>query len=175
MSKSVLVLVSLFVLTVGFAGGAFATIVDNDPSNDVMAGATLLSYSGATPWSDIGNCVFTSSSDVDFFAINLNADNVLTVATTPLDNNDLTDPDSYVALLDASGSELVSSANPGGNTIRYKVSSTDTYYIKAYTSSSDSGDYSLTVGVTHLPEPATIGLLVLGSISLLIGKRRKLS
>ncbi len=175
MAKKVLTSGILCILMGIAVSGALATIVDNDPSNDVMTGASLLGYSGATPWSDIGDCNFVSSSDVDYFAINLVANNVITVTTTPLSNDDLTDPDSYIALLDASGNSLISSENPGGNVVRYKIASDGTYYIKTYTSPGDSWKYNLLVGVTHLPEPATIFLLILGGLSVFGTSRRKSS
>ncbi len=173
MSKRALIGMSLFVFMFGFVLSACATIVDNDPSNDTMTGASLLGYSGITPWSDIGNCTFDSSDDVDYFAINLVQNNVITIVTTPLSNDDLTDPDSYIALLDETGDVLASSENPGGNVIRQKINDSGKYYIKTYTSPGDSWNYSLLVGVTHLPEPATIGLLFLGGLSVLGRRKRK--
>ena len=175
MTRKVLASGILCILMGIAVSGALATIVDNDPSNDVMTGAFLLEYSGATPWSDIGDCNFSSSSDVDYFEIDLNVNNVITVTTTPLNDNNLSDPDSYIELLDANENSLISSENPGGNVVRYKVTSGGTYYIKTYTSDADSGDYSLLVGVTHLPEPATIFLLILGGLSAFGTSRRKSS
>lgn len=165
---------------------AQAGFVEFEP-NDTIATATPLDI---TPiGSDVGFLTLgPSSGDVDFFAIALSESDILTAITTPL--GDVPDgfgiPDTAIGVFDGLGTLLLFNDDAGddsgdadeyGSAIRFLAPETAIFFIgiTGYDdpdflgSSSEVGDYALTVSV--VPEPAT--MVLLASCSLLVLRRRR--
>lgn len=148
---------------------ASATIIETE-DNGTVATADPISR-GSIPWADIGICILSSSSDVDYFSIDLYAGEVLSVMTTPLTVY-FERPDAYIELIDTDGSTiLTSSTDPDGNSIRYDIDADGTYYLKIYNTTGETGSYQLLVGIA-IPEPATLIPLFLGGAVYFISRRR---
>lgn len=179
-------LVGAVLLFPAFANAAF---IETEPNN-TMAQATPI-VRGAAPWADVGVVSLAATgTDVDFFAIQLDENDVITAVTTPL-AYPFGDPDTYMALFDSTGYELAYNDDSGdgyGSMLQWAVvpGEAGTYYI-AVTGYGDedfdglddyssmphyaTGSYALTVSVVQLPEPATLLLLAGAGLGMIV--RRK--
>ena len=124
---------------------------------------------------------------------------MVTAITTPL-GVVFNEPDTYLAFIDPTGTSVLESSDdegddPGdeyGSALRYQVDTAGTYYlavagyttgaqstfnvedIESYTpntGSTETGRYSLLVGVNPVPEPASVAALGIGALALV--RRRK--
>ncbi|NLX22601.1 MAG: PEP-CTERM sorting domain-containing protein [Phycisphaerae bacterium] len=171
------------ICVLGLVAAAQATIIESEPNNTIPTANPIVV--GAKPWADVGvMSLGGAGGDVDFFAITLVKNDVLTVVTTPLQPM-FTKPDTLLALFDAANVQLVlddNSANNGsstGSTIMFSAPADGTYYLGvtgaadlAFTGGhTETGLYILTASVVPIPEPATAMLLATG-MSALAWRRR---
>jgi hypothetical protein len=185
--KAVATLMSLVLVMAVTANAAIMEV----ESNNTIATANTVNLGSAV--ADAGVLSLGSGTDVDFLAIDLAANDYLTVATTPLIPTFQT-PDTYMGLFNAAGDLLVyddDSGNDGagnlGSMIQYQAVTAGTYYIAVTGYSDDDfdgfddnnigvghgqvGSYIMTLSVIPVPEPATLSLLAMSGLGLII--RRK--
>jgi len=158
-------------------GSANASITESEP-NDSIGTADVITR-GASPWADTGVMSFgAGGGDLDFFAIDLLDDEVLTVITTPLDPK-FDSPDTMLGIFDAGGTllDFNDDANGLGSALRFSVPSAGTYYIGVtgfpdfdFLGDHDqTGRYQLTVAIV----PAPAGMAMLGAAGLIARRRRR--
>ena len=182
------------ILALGLAGAASAVIVDAEPNNGPTFASTI-NRTGSGLFADIGNANLELQGS-DWFKIRLNENDIITAITTPLEAN--FSPDTIMALIDPFGtSVLISSDDDGtdigdehGSALRFQVPTTGDYFlavagynstysddeIEAYAGVTDSdqvGRYTLLVGVTPVPEPASVAALGLGALALVRRRRAR--
>ena len=133
---------------------------------------------------------------MDFYRIDLDADDVLTVMTAPLAglSDDFDDPNTMLIFFDSQGDILFDDDDAGGSlsdlaadtlgttsadgsALHFHAPATDTYFF-AVTGLPDEdavglhtelGDYALLV--SRVPEPSTLALLMLGGLVICIRGR----
>jgi hypothetical protein len=151
---------------------AFASIIvpitDDEPANDAMATATVLT-TGRTGTESVSGYFTTflniDPSDSDYFQVDLLQGDYLMVNTSIL----LPPPAATTVTLYDSGGAVV----PGGaGAAAYidNVSVAGTYYIGI--TGNTTASYMMSVGIGHVPEPATMAFLAIGGV-MLIKRRRK--
>ncbi len=166
-------------------GGDFA----DSANNGSAATADLLGISAGQ--AAIARNTFDSSGgDVDFYAVSMQAGQVLTAMTAPMDDPNFLSPDTILAVFDTDGTtQLLSDDDAGahdpndgyfsdyGSALRFVAPANGTYYL-AITGYSDFnfsgdhtqvGDYGLLVGL--VPEPGSVALLAAGAMLLLLRRR----
>lgn len=108
---------------------AQAVITESEPNNDSSTATTITR--GATPWSDNGQVEFNPAGDNDWFKIDLTVGETLIVQTTPLIDD--FDPDTVMAIVDPSGTTVLTSDDDGGpgfgSRVVFNAPSTGTYYV----------------------------------------------
>jgi len=160
---------------------AHALFSETEPNN-TRATADMALFGNVVPWADVGLLSLTAN-DSDFFKIRLNAGDRLTAIIFPISNDDQ-DPDTVIALFDATGTTaLVSNDDIGdgfGSAILWRADVTGDYFIAItgfqgaagqndlsyYENASHNqvGSYILTVSV--VPEPASLIALSVGLVGL---------
>lgn len=164
---------AMVMVLIAVAVQAFAGIPNVEPSNNTRAGAAP-SISLPTPWADVGILTLTPN-DTDFIKIWLNAGEVFTASTHPLDS--LYDPDTVIALFDGVNPTAVvwddDSGYGLGSTILWQSTVSGWYYlaitgyhvgskdqITFYEGATHSEDGRYILTISAVPEPAS--LLTLG-------------
>ncbi|MFP4145503.1 MAG: DVUA0089 family protein [Phycisphaeraceae bacterium] len=181
------------------AATASASIIETEP-NDTLAEANAITITRTGGiWADAGVLSLDATAeDVDFFSLDLLADEALTLTTTPLGSSDFGDPDTMLGIFDGQGTlldytddtdgSLTTTGDDSGlgSTLRFHASETGTYYV-AVTGFNDAnfngiedndtighgetGLYVLTASV--VPEPASLALMLIGGT--MLGWRRRRS
>ena len=161
-ARLICVLGVLSLSTSAFA--AFIPITDDEPANDAMIGTTILTATRVGNESLFGGgALAIDGADVDYFQFDLLQGDYLMVNTSILDPNFVT----TVTLYDNAGAVIPGGAGAAGYIDN--ASSAATYYVGV--TGSGAASYMMTLALDHVPEPATMALLVLGGV-LRIKKRR---
>lgn len=117
------------IAAVAMVMSAQAVITESEPNNDSSSATTITR--GATPWSDNGQVEFNPAGDNDWFKINLTVGETLIVQTTPLIDD--FDPDTVMAVVDPSGTTVLTFDDDGGpgfgSRVAYTATATGTYYV----------------------------------------------
>jgi hypothetical protein len=176
--KNLLAVMSGLVLLA--AVSANATLIETE-SNNNFGSADQINV--AADEIDMGTMTLGSATDVDYFWINLNVGDTITVTTTPLANKAHTLPDTLIGFFDATGTKLDFDDNSGtgsGSMIYDTVDASGKYYF-AVTGAADTnfngtthnqiGKYQLAVSVVPVPEPATLGLMAFSTLCLICRKK----
>lgn len=185
-------------LLLAATGSAQAVLLESEPNdavfpiNSAVAGTNEADVVSGLPvagyWSDVGLMTLGGANDVDFFALELKAGQILTAITTPIEVM-FTQPDTYIGLFDAAGVMLAADDNSSndsggltsyGSAVQAPITEDGIYYL-GITGTGDTGFegthqqggmYALTVSVIPIPEPAGVLFLLAGS-ALLIGRGRR--
>jgi hypothetical protein len=164
-------------LALSIAGSAFAGVMDNDPANDVQAGADTVVFNGGSAVFN-ANLVSGQTGDVDWFTFDAPANSIISIVIIPLDVP-LQSPDTILGLFDAGGSQLAFNDDGGfpnnlGSFIAYETSSADTLWFAVSGlgdaanfdgSHNETGVYSVKISVVPIPTPGAIGLAGLAGLA----------
>jgi hypothetical protein len=180
----------VLILAIGMAVAApsFAVFFESESNNSAATANTISRITG--PWADIGIAALNNGTDRDWFRVRLFAGEDFTAITTPRGNNDLSSPDTIMALIGPNGTTILTSNDDAGglgSAVRFRITQTGDYFIavtgfgagdpsniNTYTGNTDhgkTGDYALTVSA--VPEPATMAALGLGLAAFAARRRRK--
>jgi hypothetical protein len=123
-----------YLLTISVPAGA-ASIVDDENANDGIGTAGIQIARETDPSAYVGDFSLTSG-DVDFLGLGaLLVGDVITVATTPLEDGAFGVPDTILGVFDAAGARLAfnDDDDAGGfaSTIRFLVPSAGNYFVAA--------------------------------------------
>lgn len=164
------------------AGLACAQNIFDTSGNTTMGTASVITRLNQGFFSGIGVGNLNPANDVDFYSIHLYQNDLLTVAITPLMNH-LTSPEVELGLFDGSGHLLSLDAGNSGNgfqALGSTVASADGTYFIGVTGYGDDGfvghhtqqgQYQIVVGVSPVPEPASIAALGVGLVC--VARRRR--
>ena len=175
-------------------------IADTDGTNELLSGADLLTLANGEAQVSVNSLVQGVPGDVDFYRIDLEFGDVLTVMTAPLNglSDDFDDPDTQIIFFDSTGTKIFDDDDAGGllsdlatnqfleseafgSALHFMARETDTYYFavtgfpgeEAIGDHQEQGAYALLVSrVLIIPEPGSLILLNLGGILLGLGRRR---
>jgi hypothetical protein len=175
-----------YALTVSVTIETAAPDLDTDPGNDTPAGADDLVLEAGDATLVIGELIAGTPGDVDFYAVELNAGEILSVFTTPLGGT-FDDPDLELGVFELDGTAFVINDDAGddvpegselGSGVRFRAPTTGTYYVGVSAHNdedddifngghTDSGAYALTVSrlniqVLAVPAASTLALVALG-------------
>jgi hypothetical protein len=167
------------------ASNAFAVYYETEP-NDTIATATPIFLTCAPPSAEIAFGTL-APGDVDFYAIHIPRNCILSAITTPFGTipANFSAPDTLLGVVspggaliiedDDSGTDGIGAAGVGpvrGSAVRYmNTGADDVYYLRVRGFlNQQSGPYALTVSL--FPEPATMGL-VLGGLALIARRRSR--
>lgn len=164
-------------LALSTAGTASAGVMDNDPANDVQAGAdTVVLDGGAAGFN--ANLVSGQTGDVDWFTFDLPANSIAVIAIIPLDVP-LQSPNTILGLFDAGGTELAFNDDAGapqnlGSFLAYETTGAETVWFSISGSGDDanfdgshseSGLYVVKISVVPIPTPGAIALAGLAGLA----------
>jgi hypothetical protein len=180
----------VFILAIGLAVAApsFALFYEWEP-NESAATASLI-HRDMGRWVDVGFAALNNGADRDWFHIRMFAGEDITAITTPRGNNDLSSPDTIMALIGPNGTTILAANDDAGglgSAVRFRITQTGIYFIaitgfgagdplniNTYTNNSShgqTGNYALTVSA--VPEPATMAVFGLGLAAFAARRRRK--
>ncbi len=176
---------------------AAAQLLDEEPSNDSISTATIQLTPSAAVNVGIGRFTLEAGAgDIDFIGVGgLFAGDVVTVSTTPLtDSPHFESPDTIAGVFDSDGTELCLGDDAFNNDLdvlprgfgslcRFELPADGDYFVGVTGWSSvpfdgshfESGEYSVAVTITALPEPGALRQIAAGLLALtaLATRRRR--
>jgi hypothetical protein len=159
------------------AGLASAGVMDNDPANDVQAGAdTVNLVDGSASFG--ANLISGQSGDVDWFTFSAPANSVITIVVIPL-NVPFVSPDTILGLFNADGDLLEFNDDGGfpdflGSFIAWETTSaTDLWFaVSGFGdgsefdgSHSQVGNYTVKLSIVPIPTPGAIAIAGLAGLA----------
>lgn len=175
-------MVSATALILAGAGLASAGVMDNDPANDVQAGADTVNLVDNSA-SYGANLISGQFGDVDWFTFSAPANSVITIVVIPL-ADPLLRPDTILGLFDAGGDLLNFNDDGGfpdflGSFLTYETTNaTDLWFaISGFGDAEDfdgshdeTGSYVVKISATLIPTP---GALAIAGLAGLAATRRR--
>jgi len=167
---------------VRFTPGGSSDFLDEE-GNDTPGTAQAMDINAGEAKLGFGSI---GAGDLDYFAITVNAGDVISAFTIPLNGvGDFSAVDTRLDIRDAAGAVIITNDDAGtdgvddaevdpvrGSTIRYQATSSGTVYmaVRGF-SGTDTGDYALTVSICPIPAPSAAALLAMGGLA--ITRRRR--
>jgi hypothetical protein len=162
-----LILAMLLMLLTGATAGA-GTIVDDESANDLIETAGIQIPREADSSAYVGIFTLSPAQDVDFVGLGpLAAGDVITAATTPLEDSRFRDPDTVLGVFNAAGDRLAINDDAGGlvfgSALAFEVFSAGDYFVAVSGTGdptfqgfhSESGSYALTISLVPVSAPNT--------------------
>jgi len=170
----------LLMLVMNSPSGAMS-IADDEDANDALGTAGIQILRGTDPSAHVGIFSLTPG-DVDFLGLGpLDAGDIITAVTTPLEGGLFEVPDTMLGVFRADGDRLIFNNDAGevglGSLIHFLVPSAGDYFLAVTGRGDDDfdgfhdqfeqphgedGRYLFTVGLVPIPEPSTLPLLIAG-------------